>query len=69
MKSFAQVFQEIDQTNSTNEKVHLMGKFFQNETAHPQREISTYLESTYVTMNQAVNHVGCALNEYLCKKL
>lgn len=28
MKSFAALFQEIDQTNSTNEKVHLMEKFF-----------------------------------------
>ena len=33
MKSFAQLFQEIDQTNSTNEKVHLMEKFFEIETA------------------------------------
>ena len=46
----------------------LMSSFFQNETAHPQREISTYLKNTYDTMNQAVVHVGCALNEYLCKK-
>ena len=28
MRAFADLFQEIDQTNSTNEKVHLMEKFF-----------------------------------------
>ncbi len=31
MKYFAELFQQIDQTNSTNEKVHLMQKFFSEQ--------------------------------------
>ena len=33
MKAFAELFQRIDQTNSTNEKVHLMEKFFSDQSA------------------------------------
>lgn len=33
MKAFADLFREIDQTNSTNEKVELMRKFFATESA------------------------------------
>ncbi len=32
MKAFAQLFQQIDQTNSTNEKVHLMQKFLNEQS-------------------------------------
>lgn len=33
MKAFAELFQQIDQTHSTNEKIHLMEKFFREQDA------------------------------------
>jgi hypothetical protein len=43
MKEFADLFQSIDQTNSTNEKVHLMQTFLKNKVQRLHRGLFTYL--------------------------